>query len=411
MNMSFLKNGNNKFGSIRTQIIIVTFGCSVFSAFTVILAKKFEISDLVAGPPMAFLVLIAAILLSKRLVRPLTIITNKVTELTEGNLNSNLGHNLIKRKDELGYLASSLNNLSERLKNVIINLKSGITLVSDASNQMNSNAQNISQGATEQASSVEEVSSSMEQMAANIQQNADNARQTEQITYASSTSVKTGYESSSVAAKSMNEIADKIQIVNDIAFQTNILALNAAVEAARAGEHGRGFAVVAAEVRKLAERSKIAADEIDVVSKSGVKVAEKAGKQLEATVPEIEKTVKLIQEISAASQEQNLGADQINNAIQQLNQVTQQNAINAVEMATNSKKLAMQSDQLNHLVSFFNINEVQVNITPEKNTKVAEIISKQSNPQIKQEENFIKPESIDFNMAVEDKTDEDFECF
>ncbi|MFO8021805.1 MAG: methyl-accepting chemotaxis protein, partial [Perlabentimonas sp.] len=209
----------------------------------------------------------------------------------------------------------------------------------------------------EQASSAEEVSSSMEQMAANIQQNTDNAQQTEKITINVSQGVEKVGNASKESLESIKNIAEKINIINDIAFQTNILALNAAVEAARAGEHGKGFAVVAAEVRKLAERSKLAADEIVTLATSSVTVTEEASELMANLVPEIEKTAKLVQEISAASIEQNSGSDQINSAIQQLNQVTQQNAAASEELATSSEELSSQAEQLKDLIGYFKVDE------------------------------------------------------
>ncbi len=164
----------------------------------------------------------------------------------------------------------------------------------------------------------------------------------------------------------MKTIAEKISIINDIAFQTNILALNAAVEAARAGEHGRGFAVVATEVRKLAERSKNAAEEIDELFRSGVKISEEAGQQLEAIVPEIEKTAKLIQEIAAASKEQNSGAEQINTAIQQLNIITQKSASTSGNVAVNAETLSKQAEKLRNIISFFTVNKKIINTNQKK---------------------------------------------
>jgi methyl-accepting chemotaxis protein len=280
-----------------------------------------------------------------------------VQALSAGDLTASIN---VSVHDEIGELLKNLKKMVERLRDTVAGIMSGSNNIANASEQLSATSQEISQGTSEQASSAEEVSSSIEEMVANIQQNTANSKETEAIAKKAAEEVSKGNESTKAAVKAMNEIAEKITIISEIAFQTNILALNAAVEAARAGEHGKGFAVVAAEVRKLAERSKVAADEIDVLSKNGVLTSETAGKQLEEIVPEIEKTAKLIQEISAASIEQNSGADQINNAIQQLNQVVQQNAAGSEEMATSSEELSGQADQLRDMVSFFKIDEEQI---------------------------------------------------
>jgi methyl-accepting chemotaxis protein len=215
----------------------------------------------------------------------------------------------------------------------------------------------LNQGATEQAASAEEASSSIEEMVANIRQNADNAMQTEKIAIQSSEKGSEGGTAVQATVAAMQEIAGKIQIVEEIARQTNLLALNAAIEAARAGEHGKGFAVVAAEVRKLAERSQQAAGEISELSSNSVDIAEQAGNMLEIIVPDIQRTAELVQEISAASKEQDAGAEQINQSIQQLDQVIQKNAAATEEMASTSEELSAQAEHLQQMVAVFKLDE------------------------------------------------------
>lgn len=246
----------------------------------------------------------------------------------------------------------NITTIVAKMKELIEFVQTASDNISAASIQMNSSSQQMSEGATEQAASAEEVSSSMEEIASSIQQNTANALLTEKIAVKVAEDIIEGNKAVNHTVQSMKEIADRISIIGDIARQTNLLALNAAVEAARAGEQGRGFAVVASEVRKLAERSQIAALEIDHLSKTGVTIAEKSGKLLEELVPEIQKTSKLVQEISLSSIEQNTGANEVNKALQQLNQVIQQNAATSEEMAASSEELSSQAEHLKDVISF-----------------------------------------------------------
>ncbi|GAB4061655.1 methyl-accepting chemotaxis protein [Uliginosibacterium sediminicola] len=256
-------------------------------------------------------------------------------------------------KGTFDVLKSAANNSIGRLGQIITEVRGSADSLASASEEISATAQSLSQAASEQAASVEETSASIEQMSASIAQNTDNAAATDSIATRAATDANSGGKAVSDTVTAMKQIAQKIGIIDDIAYQTNLLALNAAIEAARAGEHGKGFAVVAAEVRKLAERSQVAAREIGSVASSSVGLAEHAGSLLGEIVPAIQKTADLVQEISAASQEQARGAQQINAAMTQLNQTTQQNASSSEELSATSEEMSAQAQQLQALMSFF----------------------------------------------------------
>lgn len=266
-------------------------------------------------------------------------------------------------EDEMSKVLNSLKNMVKELAKIVGEIIESASNVKNASYQINASATQMSAGACQQASATEEISSSMEQIVANINQNADNSRQTEDIAKRTAKNIIDVNKSVEHTIHAMKEIVEKISIISEIADKTDLLSLNASIEAAKAGEYGRGFAVVANEIKKLAERSQLAANEINALSITSVEIAETSGKQLSEIIPEIQETARLVMEITVASVEQNLGAEQINSAITQLNQVTQENAGSAEELSANAAMLIDQSDQLNKTVSFFKMEDVDMRST------------------------------------------------
>lgn len=362
---------------------------AVSSAF-----KKLQLSTAAASVLIGVLVLLVAIWIGqKSIVAPVNKVLVLVKAIAKGDFQQRL---LLKQNDEIGQLgealdgmadhlqkyanmaeriaagdlqgevekASEKDQLGEALSNMVTGLSAVAHKISIATEHVTTGAKSLrdssyamSQGASEQATSAEEAASSVEQMSANIRQNADNAIQTEKIAARAAANAAKGEQAVNETVAAMQDIADRIVIIEEIARQTNLLALNAAIEAARAGEHGKGFAVVAAEVRKLAEKSQHAAGEINALSNGSVEVAEQAGHLLELMQPEIQKTAELVQEIAAASKEQDAGAEQINKSIQQLDSIIQENASSAELMASTSEELSNQSKILSEMMTFFNTAE------------------------------------------------------
>ena len=308
------------------------------------------------------LAILMSLLLARSIVRPILIVSKTMERFAKGDISLTLsgsnakgGDSLMGRKDELGDLGRSLGTFYSSIKGVVGGIRDSAAQVAEGSQGLSSSAQSLSQGANEQAASIEELSASVEELASTIKQNAANTSQADVLARRVAQSADMAGKAVSQTVANMTTIAGKISIIEDIASQTNMLALNAAIEAARAGEAGKGFAVVASEVRKLAERSSMAAGEINGLSRSSVDVAAEAGKMLVELVPDIKKTAELIQEIAAASTEQSAGGDQIARGVTQMDQVVQENASVSEELASTAEELAAQSVRLQEAIGFFKI--------------------------------------------------------
>ncbi len=366
--------------------------------FIKITTKKNQNSILIMTLLGISLAVAIAIIISKNITSPIEKVVKALQKMSQKQINFRMD---TKRNDEIGTLYNSINTMNKVFTEMITGIDEIASSVLTASNQLSTISQEISQRANEQAATTEEVATSMEQMLAMINSNTEQAEVTRKISSKSSRRME---QSKSMIVNTLNSVSkvnEKTSIITEIANKTDILSINAAIEAARAGETGKGFAVVANEIRKLADKTAIASDEIKILSHENYKITQVTSSQLEKVIPDITKSAELVNNIVLAGKEQQSGVENINISIQQLTEITNENSASAEEMSASAEELSAQAEQLKSMIAS-SVNDIT---GAKQNNKVID--------NNKREEQITEHKNKGFNISLSsnDKSDNEFETF